>query len=233
MYSRCIAFFRHQITREQIRDDGGCEQQDAMSRYCANLTSATTTRIDTYDTNQVSVLLSMTMRAIGCRYFLRPSYDKAVTGQQYRKYDIPGRLDSRSNPRLVGVFSLPFPSNARALYRGFTVAWSQSHENWVAPRAYRRTRCAIVQPFEAPFQSGDLAIYRARSSVGKIAVRFCHRCANCSFDVTVVRLVIVLSGIWMLTAFNSLFCVGKKYTCIYISHLFEIREKIIYYKIVS
>jgi len=33
----------------------------------------------------------------------------------------------------------------------------------------------------------------------------------------------------MLTAFNSLFCVGKNYTCIYISHLFEIREKIIYY----
>lgn len=84
---------------------------------------------------------------------------KQLRARQYRKYDIPGRLDSRSNPRLVGVFSLPFPSNARAVYRGFTVAWSQSHENWVAPRAYRRARlCNRSTLWSSPFNP---AIWRS------------------------------------------------------------------------
>lgn len=162
MYSWCIAFFatynsRPDSRRRRLRTTGS-----AMYRYCTNLVFAVATQIDTDDTNQV--LLSMTTRAIGCRYFLRPSYDKAVTGQQYRKYDIPGCLDSRSNPRLVGVFSLPFSSNARALYRGFTVAWSQSHENWVAPPSL--PSCPPVQsfnPLKHPFNPAiwrSIALYR-------------------------------------------------------------------------
>lgn len=65
---------------------------------------------------------------------------------------IPGRSDSRSNPR-PGFYSLC--RSLLACYRGFPVAWSQSHENWVVPRAHRRTRRirrtrAIVQPFQTP-----------------------------------------------------------------------------------
>lgn len=97
------------------------------------------------------------------------------------------------------------------------------HEPTVVPAS------AIVQPFEAPFQSGDLAIYRALSSVEKIAIRFCHRYANYSARRvlwrTVVWPVIVLSGIWILTASLVFFVLKKIYTYIDLSFIWNQSKK--------
>lgn len=135
------SFFHHQKTRDQIRDDGGYEQQDRRwadiartSRPRWPLKSIPTIQIKFRSCSRWRRELSAAVISCGRRTI------KQLRASNIINTIYPARLDSRSNPRLVGVFSLPFPSNARALYRGFTVAWSQSHENWVAPRAYRRTR---------------------------------------------------------------------------------------------